>query len=67
MTGGNHKNISKQKPRLLGITRTQFSHHSKSWIYHHTGKSRIRSKTTSMMIMIEDFKKDTNKSLKEIQ
>ena len=33
-----------RKPRLLGIIKTQFSHHSKSWIHHHTGKTRLGSK-----------------------
>ena len=43
MVGG-HK---QQKPRLLGIIRTQFSHYSMCWIQHHTGKARFRSKITS--------------------
>ena len=45
MTKGKHKN-HQQKPRLLGIIRTQFSHHSKSWILQHTGKARFRFKIT---------------------
>jgi hypothetical protein len=37
MAGGKHKKI-----RLLGIIRTQFSHHSKPWIHHHRiSKTRI--------------------------
>jgi predicted HicB family RNase H-like nuclease len=55
-----------QKPRLLGIIRTQFSHHSKSWIYHHTRKARFRSKIT-FHDGAKDFKKDINNSLREIQ
>jgi DNA repair exonuclease SbcCD ATPase subunit len=35
-------------------------------MYHHTRKARFRSKSPLMM-MIEDFKKDINNSLKEIQ
>ena len=38
----------------------------KSQIHYRTGKARFRTKITSMT-MIEDFKKDINKSLKEIQ
>jgi hypothetical protein len=63
MAGGKHKNISN---RNQGIIRTQSSHHSKSWIHHHTGKVRFRSKIFLTML-IEDFKKDTNYSLIEIQ
>jgi hypothetical protein len=32
---------------LLGIIRTQFSHYSKYWIPHHTGKARFGFKLTS--------------------
>ena len=53
-----------QKPSLLGIIRTQFSHYSKPWIPQHTGKSRFRFKT---IMVIEDFNKDINNSLKEVQ
>ena len=48
---------------MLGIIRTQFSYHSKSWIHHHTGIARFRSKITSH----DGDKKDINNSLKEIQ
>ena len=37
----------KQKPRLLGNITTQFSHHSKFWIPHHTGKARVGFKIKS--------------------
>jgi hypothetical protein len=68
MAGGKHKNISNRNPSLLGIIRTQFSHHSKSWIHHHTRKARFRSKIKSLlMVVIEDFKKDIHNPLKEIQ
>jgi hypothetical protein len=30
------------EPRLLGIIRTQYSHHSESWITQHTGKTRFK-------------------------
>jgi hypothetical protein len=67
IVGGKRKNIS-NKPRLLGIVRTQFSHHRKSWIHYHSGKARSKgSKKSLLMMMIEDFKKDINNSLKEIQ
>jgi hypothetical protein len=35
---GNNK---QQKPRRLGIIRTQFSHHNKPWIPQNTGKARL--------------------------
>jgi hypothetical protein len=44
MAGGKHKT---QKSRLLGIIRTQLSHHSMSWVEHHMGRARFRSKITS--------------------
>jgi hypothetical protein len=53
-----------QKPKLLGIIRTQFSHHNKHGIPQHTKKARF--KIISQM-MIEDIKKGINNSLKEIQ
>jgi hypothetical protein len=46
--------------------RTHFSHHSKSWIHHHTEKARLGSKVTSHD-NDQDFKKDINNFLKEIQ
>ena len=55
----------KQKPRLFGIMRTQYSYPSKSWIPHHS-KQESDLKSYLMMI-IEDFKKDIHNSLKEIQ
>ena len=36
-----------KKPRLLGIIKIQFSHHSKSWISQHTRKARFGFKITS--------------------
>ena len=53
-----------QKPRLLGIIRTQFSHHSKPWI-HNTPEKQDYDLESHLMIMIEDFKKDINKPLKK--
>ena len=55
-----------QKPRLLGIIRSQFSHHSKFWILHQPEKQDFGLKL-HLMMMTEDFKKDINNSLKEIQ
>jgi hypothetical protein len=37
----------KQKPRLLGTIRTQFSHHNKSWVPQHSRKARCGLKITS--------------------
>ena len=48
------------------MNRTQFSHHSKSWILQHTRKADVDLKS-HFMILIEDFEKDINNSLKEIQ
>jgi hypothetical protein len=58
-----------QKPRLLGIIGTQSSQYNKSWIQHHTGKTRFVSKITSHdgYRVLEYFKKVINNSLKEIQ
>jgi hypothetical protein len=36
-----NKQTNKQKPRLLGIIRTQFSHYSKPWMPQNTGKPRL--------------------------
>jgi hypothetical protein len=55
-----------QKPRLLGITRTQFYLHSESWIPQHTEKQDLDLKS-HLMSLVHDFKKDINNSLKEIQ
>jgi hypothetical protein len=52
-----------QKPRLIGIIRTQFSHHSEP---NTPEKQDFDLKSHLMMIMIEEFKKDINNSLKEI-
>jgi hypothetical protein len=46
MARGKHRNIN-NKARLLGIVRTQFSHHVKSWIPHHTGKATFGFKIIS--------------------
>ena len=55
-----------QKPRLLGIIRIQFSHHSEPWLPHTPEKQDYDLKS-HLMMMIEEFKKDINNSLKEIQ
>jgi hypothetical protein len=60
------KEHKQQKTMLFGIIRTQFSHHSKPWLSQHTWKARFGSKS-HLLMMIEDFKKVTNNSLKEIQ
>jgi hypothetical protein len=52
--------------RTLGIIRTQYSHHSKSWIPQHMRKQDSDLKSYLMML-VEDFKKGLNNSLKEIQ
>jgi hypothetical protein len=55
-----------QKPRLLGIIRTQFSQHRKLWKPKLTRNARLSSHLKSHhLMMIEDFKKDINNSLKE--
>ena len=55
-----------QKQRMLTIIRTQYSHHSESWIPQHTRKQDSDLKSYLMML-VEDFKKDINNTLKEIQ
>jgi hypothetical protein len=40
------KQQKQQETRLLGIIRTKLSHHSNSWIKHHTRKKRYGSKVT---------------------
>jgi hypothetical protein len=39
--------FDQQKPKLLGIIRTQFSHHSNSLIPQNTGKARSGIEITS--------------------
>jgi hypothetical protein len=55
-----------QKPKYLGIIRTQFSHHSKPWIHQHTENQESVLKSYLMKI-IESFKEYINNSLKEIE
>jgi hypothetical protein len=43
------------------------SQHSKSWIPHHTRNASLWFKKSHLMMMIEDFLKDINNSLKYIQ
>jgi hypothetical protein len=59
--GQEHK---QQKRRLLEIIRTQFSYHIEPWITNTLEKQDSDLKSHPMM-MIEDFKKDINNSLKE--
>jgi hypothetical protein len=48
MTQSKHKNFTyRNKGRLLGIIRTQFFYHSKSWIPQHTRKARFGFNITS--------------------
>jgi len=54
-----------QKPRLLGVIRAQLFYQRKYWISQHTEKQDLDLK--SHLVMIEDFKKNINNSLKEIQ
>jgi hypothetical protein len=56
-----------KKPGLHGIIRTQFSQRSNPWIPQQTRKSRFGFKKSHLMMLVEDFKKDINNSLKEIQ
>jgi hypothetical protein len=56
-----------QNPRLHGIIRTQFFHNSKSRIPQHTMEERSEFKKSHLMMLIEDFKKNINNSLKDIQ
>ena len=39
--------VRTESTMLLGIIRTNLSHHSKSWMHHHTRKARHGSKVTS--------------------
>ena len=56
-----------QKPRIICIIRIQFSDHSKSWIHHHTGKKQDYDLKSLPIMVIEDFEKGINNSLKEIE
>ena len=38
-----------------------------SWVHHHTGKKQDSDLKSLLIMMIEDFEKDINNSLKEIQ
>jgi hypothetical protein len=62
MARGKHNYISNRNTRLLAIIRTQFPHHNKSWIYHHTGKARFGSTITS-----QNIDRGRNISQKQIQ
>ena len=55
-----------QKPRPLTLIRTQYSHLSQSCIPNTPEKQDSDSKSYLMML-IEDFKKDINNLLKEVQ
>jgi hypothetical protein len=55
-----------QTPRLPGIIRAQYSHQSKSWTPQYTRKQDLYLKSY-LMVLEEDFKRDINNSLKEIQ
>jgi hypothetical protein len=48
---------------LLDVIRTQFSYHR----YPNTTRKQDSDLKSHLMVMIEDFKKDINNSLKEIQ
>jgi hypothetical protein len=53
------------KPRPLSIIRTQYAHQSKYWMPQHTKQdSDLKS---YLMMLVEDFKKGIDNSLKEIQ
>jgi hypothetical protein len=54
-----------QKQRMLSIIRTQYSHHSESWIPQHNRKQDSDLKSYLMMLT-HNFKEDINDSLKEI-
>ena len=51
---------------LLDIIQNQFSDHRKHWIPNTSDKQDSYQKS-HLMMMIEEFKKDLNKSLKELQ
>jgi hypothetical protein len=65
MVGDKHKNISNRNQGYLASSEPNSSHHSKSWIHHHNGNARFRSKITSHD-GDRGLKKDINNSLKEI-
>ena len=44
--------------------RSQYIHHSESWIVQSTGKAK-QDLNSYLMMLIEDFKKDINNSLKK--
>jgi hypothetical protein len=66
MVKGKGKNISNRKQGDLGIIRTQFSA-TVSPGYLKTPEKQDSGLKSHLMMMIEDFKKDINNSLKEIQ
>jgi hypothetical protein len=51
----------------MGIIRTHYAHHSESWIPKHTKKKKESDQKSYLMMLVEDFKKGINNSLKEIQ
>jgi hypothetical protein len=57
------KECYQQKSRLLGIIRTQYFHHSET----NTPEKQNKNLKSYLIILVEDFKKDINDSLKEIQ
>jgi hypothetical protein len=66
MMGGKHKNISNRNQGYLALSKPNSSTIAKSWIHHHTRKTRFISKITSHD-GDRGFRKDINNSLREIQ
>ena len=67
MAKGKCKNLTnRNQERPLSIIRTQYAHHSESWIPQHTRKARHELKSYLMMV-VKDLKKGINNSLNEIQ
>ena len=66
MVGGKHKNISNRNQGYLASSEPNFPTKDSPGHPNTPERQNLDLKSLLMMVM-EDFKKDTNKSLKEIQ
>jgi hypothetical protein len=66
MSGGKHKNISNRNQGYLASSESNSSN-TESPGYPNTPKKQDSDIKSLLMMMIENFKKDINKSLKEIE
>jgi hypothetical protein len=66
MAGGKHKNISNRNQGYLASSEPNSPNIASSG-YHNTVEKQESDLKSLLIIMIEDFKKDINNSLKDIQ